>query len=325
MVTKERINTYKKWFENMSFFSFNSFILDEIENLWNLSNYIYDKYIDVIKDINFQPHNFSYVSLEENISLAQQFLDKNNINVSIKELIANGNIIFKKIDDKTAKSKDGTSYYDKDNKRVIEIYLNNNVIDSCILIHEIMHFLNQPESKRDFVSDLLTESLSYGMEFIYIEELKQIKYSNDLNIFMKFVVPTILKCMDKVYYCYKLILLYKKEKDISLETYNKVFKDNNYEKTIDRFEEYVKEHNLVVRDTWNVLGFPIAIYILETYKKDNDFIKILMEYNKAINEKSYQECLDIIGLNIDTEFIDKIKSSTNSFLESLSSQKIKKL
>ena len=325
MVTKERINTYKEWFENMSFFSFNSFILDEIENLWNLSNYIYNKYIDVIKEINFQPHNFSYVSLEENISLAQQFLDKHNINVSIKELIANGNIIFKKIDDKTTKSKDGTSYYDKDNKRVIEIYLNNNVIDSCILIHEIMHFLNQPESKRDFVSDLLTESLSYGMEFIYIEELKQIKYSNDLNIFMKFVVPTILKCMDKVYYCYKLVLLYKKEKDISLEAYNKVFKDNNYEKTIDRFEEYVKEHNLVVRDTWNVLGFPIAIYILETYKKDKSIIKKLMEYTKAINEKSYQECLSIIGLNIAAEFIDKIKSSTSSFLASLSSQKLKKL
>ena len=203
--------------------------------------------------------------------------------------------------------------------------MRNNIIDSCILIHEIIHFLNQPEAKRNFVSDLLTESLSYGMEFIYIEELKQTKYGNDLNVFMKFVASTILKYMDKVYYCYKLILLYKKEKDISLEAYNKVFKDKNYEKTIDCFEEYVKEHNLVVEDTWNVIGFPIAIYILETYKKDKSIIKKLMKYHEAINEKSYQECLDIIGLNIDTEFVDKIKSSTNSFLESLSSQKVKKL
>ena len=42
-----------------------------------------------------------------------------------------------------------------------------------------------------------------------------------------------------------------------------------------------------------------------------------MEYNKAINEKSYQECLDIIGLNIETEFTDKIKLSTASFLDTL--------
>ena len=314
MVSQERINTYKIWFENMSFFSFNSFILDEIENLWNLSNYIYYKYVEVIKNIKFEKYDFSYVSLEENISLAQQFLDKHNIKISIKELIANGNIVFKIIDEKI---KDGKSYYDKDNKKMIEIYLHNNIIDSCILIHEIMHYLNQPESKRNFVSDLLTESLFYGMEFIYIEELKQIKYSNDLSMFMKFGTPTILKYMDKVYYCYKLILIYKKEKDISLEAYSKIFQDNNFEKTIDYFEKYVKEHNFVVEDTWNVIGFPIAIYILETYKKDSSIIKKLMKYNDAINEKSYQECLNIIGLNIETEFTNKIKLSTASFLSSL--------
>ena len=322
MVSQERINTYKIWFENMSFFSFNSFILDEIENLWNLLNYIYSNYSEVLKRVEFEKYDFSYVSLEENISLAQQFLDKHNISVSIKKLIANGNIVFKIIDEKI---KDGKSYYDKDNKKMIEIYLHNNIIDSCIIIHEIMHYLNQPESKRNFVSDLLTESLSYGIEFIYIEELKDTSYYNDMNIFMRFVARTILKYMDKVYYCYKLILLYKKEKDISLKVYNNVFKDKNYEKTINFFEEYVKEKNLVVKDTWNVLGYLIAIYILETYKKDNNFIKILMEYNKAINEKSYQECLSIIGLNIYTELLDKIKLSTNSFLESLSSQKVKKL
>ena len=50
-----------------------------------------------------------------------------------------------------------------------------------------------------------------------------------------------------------------------------------------------------------------------------------LEYNEALNEKDYRECLDIIGLNIDNDFTDKIKSSTNSFLESLCNQKVKKL
>ena len=94
---------------------------------------------------------------------------------------------------------------------------------------------------------------------------------------------------------------------------------------LDFFEQYATEKKLIIEDTWNVLGYPIAIYILETYKNDNDFIKILMEYNKAINEKSYQECLDIIGLNIETEFTDKIKLSTASFLDTLTKQTIKKL
>ena len=85
MVSQERINNYKNWFDNMSFFSFNSFILDEIENLWNLSNYIYYEYIEVVKKIKFEKYDFSYVSLEDNISLAQQFLDKHHINISIKK------------------------------------------------------------------------------------------------------------------------------------------------------------------------------------------------------------------------------------------------
>ena len=325
MVSQERIKNYKDWFENLSFFSYNSFVLDEIENLWNLLNYIYTNYSEVLKRIEFEKNDISYVGLEENISMVQQFFDKHNINVSIKELIESGKFIFKKRDEFFSKEPSGYSYYDQEKNKKIEILLENKIIDGCVIIHEIMHYLNQPEIERNFVSDLLTESISYGTEFIYVEELKQSSYNNEANKFMKVAASAICKLMDKTYYIYKLILLYKKEKDISLEAYNKVFKDNDYERMLEVFEQYANEKKFIIRDTWNVLGYPIAIYILETYKKDNDFIKILMEYNKAINEKSYQECLDIIGLNIDTEFVDKIKLSTNSFLESLSSQKVKKL
>ena len=158
-------------------------------------------------------------------------------------------------------------------KKKIEILLEDNIIDSCVMIHEIMHYLNQPETERNFVSDLLTESVSYGIEFIYVEELKQSPYHKEANRFMKSVASTIHKLMDKIYYIYKLILLYKKEKDISLEAYNKIFKDNNYEKMLECFEKYAAEKKSIVEDTWNVLGFPIAIYMLETYKQDNYFIK----------------------------------------------------
>lgn len=85
MVSQERIKDYKDWFENLSFFSFNSFILDEIENLWNLLNYIYSNYLEVLKSVEFEKNDISFVSLEENISMAQQFFDKYHINISIKD------------------------------------------------------------------------------------------------------------------------------------------------------------------------------------------------------------------------------------------------
>lgn len=325
MVSQERIKDYKDWFENLSFFSYDPFILDEIENLWNLLNYIYSNYLEVLKSVEFEKNDISFVSLEENISMAQQFFDKYHINVSIKDMIKANILTFKKIADQNSKETAGSSYYDGEKNKKIEVYLDDTIIDSGVIIHEIMHYLNQPETERNFVSDLLTESVSYGIEFIYVEELKKSPYYNEAEKFMKVAARIIYRLMDKVYYIYKLILLYKKEKDISLEAYNKIFKDNNYEKMLECFEKYATEKKLIVRDTWNVLGFPIAIYMLETYKNDNDFIKKIIEYHEAINEKSYQECLDMIGLNIGTEFVDKIKSSTNSFLESLCNQKVKKL
>lgn len=325
MVSQKRIKDYQDWFENLSFFSFNSFILDEIENLWNLLNYIYYNYSEVLKRVEFEKNDFSFVSLEENIYMAQQFFDKYHINISIKDMIKANILTFKKIENQNSKETVGASYYDEEKNKKIEVYLDDTIIDSGVIIHEIMHYLNQPETERSFVSDLLTESVSYGIEFIYVEELKKSPYCDETEKFMKAVSRIIYRLMDKIYYIYKLILLYKKEKDISLEAYNKIFKDNNYEEMLECFEKYAIEKKLIVRDTWNVLGFPIAIYMLETYKNDNDFIKKIIEYHEAINEKSYQECLSIIGLSSDKDFIDKIKSSTNSFLESLCNQKVKKL
>ena len=98
MVSQERIKDYKDWFENLSFFSFNSFILDEIENLWNLLNYIYSNYLEVLKSVEFEKNDISFVSLEENISMAQQFFDKYHINISIKDMIKTNILTFKKIE-----------------------------------------------------------------------------------------------------------------------------------------------------------------------------------------------------------------------------------
>ena len=117
MVTQERINVYKDWFENLSFFLFNSFVLDEIDNLWNLLNYIYFNYLEALKRTEFEKIDASNVSLEENIFMAQQFFDKNHINVSIKELIDSGKLIFTKRGEIFSEGPAGYSYYDQEKNR----------------------------------------------------------------------------------------------------------------------------------------------------------------------------------------------------------------
>ena len=36
------------------------------------------------------------------------------------------------------------------------------ILDSFAIIHEVTHYMNQPEGQRNVISDMLTESISYG-------------------------------------------------------------------------------------------------------------------------------------------------------------------
>ena len=49
IMEKEKLEQYKNWMCNLSFFNNHSFIIENIENLWQLTNYIefsFSKYID---------------------------------------------------------------------------------------------------------------------------------------------------------------------------------------------------------------------------------------------------------------------------------------
>ena len=86
---------------------------------------------------------------------------------------------------------------------------------------------------------------------------------------------------------------------------------------LDDFEKYVSQNRLVVRDTWFVIGLPLAIYMLEEYMKDVNFFDRLEKFNIDINEKGIWECLKIININNMEDLINKIKLSTNSYIKTL--------
>ena len=78
---KEKLEQYKNWMCNLSFFNDHSFIIDNIENLWQLTNYIgfsFSKYIDDKYKVEL---DYSSINLEETINLAQDFFKNHNFNV----------------------------------------------------------------------------------------------------------------------------------------------------------------------------------------------------------------------------------------------------
>lgn len=321
MISPKRIEQYKKWFDNLSFFQGNSFVIDTIEDLWNLTNYIRRTYNNFYNNINFHDISYTAISKEETIFLSQTFLNRHHISINIEELIQKEILILK---DKGEKRKDcfyrtiqdGISFYDTHHNKRLTIFLEGTLLDSIVLIHELLHYINQPKGKRNVVSDLLTEALSYGGELIFCKEL-DVSYLEDQKKHFQNLGSLLFFYASKLYDIYKIILLYKKKGDIRPELYNELFDDHNYMMTMDIFEHYTTQQKAIFKDTWYLVGIPIAIYIVEEYKKDDKFFERLKKFNASLNDLTIWECLKILNLNDKQEFIDKIKNSNESFVESL--------
>lgn len=310
---------YKTWFDNLSFFQNNTFILEEIEDLWNLVNYIGYKYQMFCNYEISDLEKYSDVTIKEIIDLSQNFFDDHDIKLDIKKLIKNKTLtlnykVNKKTDDFLEMVSDGISYYDKDNERKVEVDIGHNIYDSIIIVHELMHYLNQPNKKRNFVSDLLTEAISYGAELIFCEDLKGTTYNVDRILYFKLAQKTMYNYMFSMHPIYKIVLLYKNKNDLSEKSYHELFGDDEYKKTIEKFEKYVSLKKNIIRDTWYVLGLPISIYILTEYQKESNFILKLKNTSDSINNLSLKDCLVVLGFQDKQDFINKIKCSTEEFI-----------
>lgn len=318
----EKLEQYKNWMTNLSFFGYHKFIIDNIENLWNLTNYIghsYSKYTEK----NYQTKKeYTSINLDETIKLAQQFLTKYNFNINIRQMLENGTLNLNKNTSKITNDfygtiTDGTINYDKNNKIIITINLEETIYDSIILIHELIHYLNQPQDKRNEVSDLLTEAISYGAELIFCEDLKNTQYENVRDIHFKTIEKFLYKYAYNIYYIYKIIYLYKQTGDITEEKYNLIFNDNQYQNTMQKFDEYVENQGSIFHDTWYLFGVPLAIYLLEEYRIDNNNIQYLHILNENINNKTLNECLKLIKIDNFDIFKEKIKQSTETYKQLL--------
>lgn len=322
IMEKEKLEQYKNWMNNLSFFNYHSFIIDNIEYLWQLTNFIGFSFSNYSDNEYQAKHNYSSISLDETINLAQDFFTNHNFDINIRKMIEDNILLLningnKKTNNYYETIHDGSSYYDENGNRIITINLEETIYDSFVIVHELMHYLNQPLHKRNEVSDLLTEAVSYGAELIFSEDLKNTEYNQDREAHFKSLEKTTYNYAYNIYYIYKIINLYKVKNDITKEKYNELYDDNQYLNTINKFKEYAEMHNLIFHDTWYILGLPISIYFLEEYRKDSNNIKYIHLLNENINNKSINECLNMIDIISIDNFKDKIKNSFNSFKELL--------
>lgn len=315
---KEKLVFYKEILDNESFYGNNSFIMDNIETLFGLVKYIGTKYRFIRDDIYVKNSDYQEISLNESILLAQDFFDTHNISIDINKIISNNILTFhrneKKIDPFYNFKTSGLSYYDGNVKKM-NINLEMTIFDSMIMIHEIMHYLNQPDDDRSINNHLLTEALSFGVETIYLDSIVNSKYKEDAIDCLINIARSNYMQMNIGYDIYKIIYFYKEKKDLSKEKYEEMFDDDNYQRMLDNFDEYILTRKSIFNYTWNVLGYPLAVYLFEEYKKDNNFTQKILEFNNSLFGNDFNLSLKTIGLDsLDMTKI-KIEETTESFIE----------
>ena len=343
----------------------NNFFIKYYSSYYKEDNLIYDN-IKVLKEIMLftYQHLGNYIennkeetdwnkikksTFIEYAPIIDKFYKELNININLNELIENGTIdlytrSLEELIEVKGKCLNGFNDYEGKYKTVY-IYNNGLITDSITLVHELSHYRNQPDIKRNQVNNLFTEALAFTEELIYLDYIDNLGYTYESNIFKHRIIETFYYIIVDTYPLVKLHLLYNEIGKISKEDYELLFKMNDYDNIINTFKEIIKDtktninnfdkdilNNKEIMDKLNdnfisdimyILAAPLSIYMYEEYKKDNNFInniKLLNDtlMNNNTNDKTVVECLNIIGLsNYKDESLNKIKEAYKSYIKKL--------
>jgi hypothetical protein len=260
---------------------------------------------------------YSEQQIDNSFHLANQFFNIHKIKINLKELYDKKILEFF-YDDNTRKNEfvssnfGPTSYqeYTKEKGHSIKIVISNNLLDAFGIVHEVTHYMNQPEGPRNMVSDMLTEAISYGMEFIFAQSLINGNYkAEEAKLFIGNCILEMISYAKTMSPIYRIIYTYNKFGEINEKNYHKIIHNFDYESDVSEFEKYIQANRDYIRDTWDFLGRGISLYIYDKYKTDHESIDKLLKMNDAINVMSLDYCLKIIDINNPDELLCNIVNS----------------
>ncbi len=278
-----------------------------------------------------EPINYNKItniSFFDKIELIQNFYKKIEVNFDLDKYINDGTIDFIYYDyinnnEDSEKVKypfgNGKCYYET-SKRLVDSSNNGLITDVPLVIHELSHFRNQPNSGRNEISQLLTESVAYAEELICIDYLLDLGYEEDMNIWKKYLFTFFYNQAKHSRLIYKIILVHKELGNISEENYEYYFKTKDeYESTIKYVSRYVsrlvEENDFQLYDESSyVMGAILGIYMYIQYKKDKSFFKNIVELHQRINDSDASVCFKVIGLK---DLGDEDKAKLNNALNEI--------
>ena len=331
----DEINKFIKEFFN-KYYDNKKIFFDNLAVIYFLSDTFIDdigEYFDK-GEFSINWSSISNADFITNKDLINNFYKYLNINFNMDDVINDGTFNLT-ITDKEKVIKegledyliDGTNIYLDFNNKSIDVYNNGIITDSVIWIHELTHYRNQEDDGRSDECDLLSETISFTYELIYLDYLEKLGYNKDVSNFRYDKVrnhefSNVIAC----WYISQLLILYNEVGDISKESYEYFYEDDNYENIInhfiyfildnERFKNNVDKEKLIFDILEYSLASTLSIYLYIEYKKNNKFIEKIEEFNEFINDVSLEESLVSIGFNnsiengiFNEENLEKIKNN----------------
>jgi len=282
---KDRIKTYQKWLNNKTFFMGYNIAYKYVSTFEVISNSLpfHSKAY-----LNEKDSELSNISLKDSISLAQEYFDKYNFNINVQEQIDKGILHFdEKEKPKKGLNEDGHNYYDDNGERKCLVHLAHTIIDPVIIVHELLHYQNQPAKKdENEARNFLTEIVSYSNELIFADYLMKEKGIKEAKIIFFQDENSALQICSQLYDVYRFINIYKENGIVDYNVYKKSY-NRGYDLMLKLFDEYASTIPNINSSTWNFLGYMLGTYSYEEYKKDPQFLNKINKLNDSMNNKSF--------------------------------------
>lgn len=285
-----------------------------------------------IEPINW--YKVSKTSLLQNLKLIDNFYHSIGVDFKTDNVIKDGtfNILTNNLDEtinnESYKLLEGYNNYKRGHKS-IDIYNNGLITDSIVWVHEISHYRNQPDEERNQVNDLLTESLAYTEELIYLDYLEKMGYTYEAYHIKYILLNTFHYVSYEAYMLTKMYLLYQELGDTSKESYKYYYGyDEDYDEIKTEFINAIKENqDAIFNAIWNTVSGALSVYMYQEYQNDNKFMNNIEELNNCLlHNENIKNCLKTIRLKgYNSESLKKIKEAYDKFKKDLEVPSARKL
>ena len=317
---EENINNFLNCFYNYNY-PRKQILFNNLKNIYYLISFLNEN----MEELEIEETDFREgieMNLDGKIKLIEDFYNWAGVPFGFEKIIKDGTLEIIRtnpLDDiLDYELTRGRNNYYGENKS-IEVYNNGLLTDSIIWVHEISHYRNQTDKKRNEVNDILTELLAFTESLIYTDYLEKQGYKKESLMFKISEYKNLYNVIKIANLSVRIYLLYFLLGEVSKENYKYLYKeDDSYNAAIKEFE-FLKEqnHDAIFTIIWYSIA-TISMYNYERYKEDNKYIEIIKELNDKIQtDITLEEALKIIDIKLDQESLNKIQKGINTFKNDL--------